>query len=226
MISFVAAEGPLRDRVLEARCQRPNNGLASRACGVLHAAQMKTSWGRQHQRTFALTDGHEILASAEETRNRHPLLGHGARRRNRRDVRTNPVRVDDRPVFLLVRWMIMNPDAPSDRPHTDAQPLEPPARRQAAYPADLAALVLTRWHEATAAGQIDLPPPATSALVDVLAICYQATLLREEGRPVTFRLARSEPDAFAPDAGPPSGLHRRHDGACGARRWALRATTA
>ena len=68
MISVVAAEGPLRDRVLEARCQRPNNGLASRACGVLHAAQMKTSWGRQHQRTFALTDGHEIVASAEEAR--------------------------------------------------------------------------------------------------------------------------------------------------------------
>lgn len=35
MISVVAAEGPLRDRVLEARCQRPHNGLASRACGVL-----------------------------------------------------------------------------------------------------------------------------------------------------------------------------------------------
>jgi hypothetical protein len=31
VISVVAAEGPLRDRVLEARCQRPHNGLASRA---------------------------------------------------------------------------------------------------------------------------------------------------------------------------------------------------
>ena len=102
----------------------------------------------------------------------------------------------------------MNPDAPSDRPNTNAQPPEPPAGRRAAYPADLAALVLTRWHEATAAGQIDLPPAATSALVDVLSICYKATLLREEGRPVTFRLALSEPDAFAPAAGPPSGLHR------------------
>ena len=102
----------------------------------------------------------------------------------------------------------MNPDAPSDRPNTNAQPPEPPAAMQAAYPSDLAALVLTRWHEATAAGQIDLPPPATSTLADVLSICYQATLLREEGRPVTFRLALSEPDAFAPAAGPPSGLHR------------------
>ena len=36
----------------------------------------------------------------------------------------------------------MNPDAPSDRPNTNAQPPEPPAARQAAYPSDLAALVL------------------------------------------------------------------------------------
>ena len=66
MISVVAAEGPLLDRVLDARCQSPQNGLSSRACGILHAAQMKTTWGRERQRTFALTDGHEILASAEQ----------------------------------------------------------------------------------------------------------------------------------------------------------------
>ena len=66
MISVVAAEGPLRDRLVEARCQSPHIGLSSRACGVLHAAQMKTTWGRQRQRTFALTDDQEILASAEQ----------------------------------------------------------------------------------------------------------------------------------------------------------------
>jgi Probable sensor domain DACNV len=104
--------------------------------------------------------------------------------------------------------MIMNPDAPSDRSDTNAPPPELEAASQNAYPSDLAALVLTRWDEATAAGQIDLPPPAPSTLVDVLSICYQATLLREEGRPVTFRLSLSEPDAFAPTAGPPAGLHR------------------
>ena len=102
----------------------------------------------------------------------------------------------------------MNPDPPANRPETSTPLAEAPAAGGYAYPSDLAALVLTRWHEATAAGQIDLPPPATSTLVDVLSICYQATLLREEGRPVTFRLALSEPDAFAPAAGPPSGLHR------------------
>jgi len=66
MISVVAAAGPLLDRVLDARCQSPHNGLSSRACGILHAAQVKTTWGRQRQRTFALTDGHEIFASAEQ----------------------------------------------------------------------------------------------------------------------------------------------------------------
>jgi hypothetical protein len=110
--------------------------------------------------------------------------------------------------FLLVRWMIMNPDAPFDRSDTNAPPPEPPATGQAAYPSDLAALVLSRWREATAAGQIDLPAPALSTLADVLSICYQATMLREEGRPVTFRLSLSEPDSFPPTEGPPAGLHR------------------
>jgi hypothetical protein len=66
VISVVAAEGALLDRVLAARCQRSHNSRSSRACGILHAAQMKTTWGWQRQRTFALTDGHEILASAEQ----------------------------------------------------------------------------------------------------------------------------------------------------------------
>jgi len=90
----------------------------------------------------------------------------------------------------------MNPDAPSDRSDTEAPPPERQAGSQSAYPSDLAVLVLTRGHEATAAGQIDLPPPVASTLADVLSICHRATLLREEGRPVTFRLSLSEPDAY------------------------------
>lgn len=108
---------------------------------------------------------------------------------------------------MLVRW-IMNPDAPADFADTEPPPPEPRGPNLNAYPSDLAALVLTRWHEATAAGQIHLPPPAASTLSDLLTICYQATLLREEGRPVTFRLALSEPEAFEPSVGPPAGLHR------------------
>ena len=111
-------------------------------------------------------------------------LKHAARHlRNR-----GRLQVERSPSLLLVLWMIMKPDAPSDRPNTNAQPPESPAARQAAYPSDLAALVLTRWHEATAARQIDFPPPATSALVDVLSICYKATLLRDVTAPaVTSR---------------------------------------
>jgi hypothetical protein len=102
----------------------------------------------------------------------------------------------------------MNPDSASVRPETRAQAVESSATGEHAYPSELAALVLTRWHEATAAGQISLTAPDLSTLARVLSICYQATLLREEGRPVTFRLAVSEPAAFDPTAGPPSGLHR------------------
>ena len=83
-----------------------------------------------------------------------------------------------------------------------------PLRVDHAYPSDLAALVLHRWDEALTTGRTDLPPPVESALTALLSTCYQATLLREEGRPVTFRLAVGDPDAFAPAAGPPSGLHR------------------
>ena len=84
MISVVAAEGPLLDRVIDARCQSPHNGLSSRACRMLHAAQMKTTWGRQRQRTFALTDHHEILASAEQYRpDRHVRRTGGAHLRHR-----------------------------------------------------------------------------------------------------------------------------------------------
>jgi hypothetical protein len=77
-----------------------------------------------------------------------------------------------------------------------------------AYPADLAERVALRWEQAKAAGRVDLAPPTNADLTTILSTCYQATLLREEGRPVTFRLALGRPDAFDAAAGPPSGLHR------------------
>ncbi len=101
----------------------------------------------------------------------------------------------------------MPPD-PTDDHRPSAQAGERPAAAEHAYPSDLAGLVLARWHEAATAGLITLVPPAISTLARVLSICYQATLLREEGRPVTFRLALSDPDTFDRTAGPPSGLHR------------------
>jgi len=102
----------------------------------------------------------------------------------------------------------MNPDPPADRGEIRARATESFVAGDYAYPSDLAGLVLTRWHEAIATGQIALPALDIATLARVLSICYQATLLREEGRPVTFRLAISGPEAFDPAAGPPSGLHR------------------
>ena len=87
-----------------------------------------------------------------------------------------------------------------------------------AYPRELALLVQQRWAEVPAftrdlAGartsgrpQDLLPSPA--ALERLLSVCYQASLLHEEGRPVTFRVAFTEPESFAASGGPPAGLHR------------------
>jgi hypothetical protein len=98
------------------------------------------------------------------------------------------------------------PDAGSSDQDTGVdRPSEPDTH---AYPRDLAHLVHQRWTEARTLGRIHPLLPDTSSLEHLLSICYQATLLREEGRPVTFRLALSDPEAFDAAAGPPTGLHR------------------
>jgi hypothetical protein len=104
----------------------------------------------------------------------------------------------------LVLQVMREPVVTSGIPNAPASAVRPGH----AYPADLAMLALERWQEARRAGRTHLTPPDAALLAHVLSICYQATLLREEGRPVTFRLALSEPDAFDPTAGPPAGLHR------------------
>jgi len=78
-----------------------------------------------------------------------------------------------------------------------------------AYPPELALAVRERWSSAqvdTTAPALPLPSPAV--LGRVLSVCYQASLLREEGRATTFRLAVSGPEAFASAGGPPASLHR------------------
>src|SRR5512145_3044694 len=105
----------------------------------------------------------------------------------------------------------MNPDSPTRRNDSSGIDDQASGARKVAdhaYPGDLVDLVLGRWHEARAAGQTDLMPPDATSLSRVLSICYQATLLRDEDRPVTFRLALSDPEAFERAAGPPSRVHR------------------
>lgn len=74
-----------------------------------------------------------------------------------------------------------------------------------AYPGDLALFVRDRW-PVGAQGSSSLPD--ATMLEHLISVCYQASLLREEERPVRFRLIFLGPDRFPPDQGPPSGLQR------------------
>jgi hypothetical protein len=77
-----------------------------------------------------------------------------------------------------------------------------------AYPPQLTDLILDRWREVQRATGRDLARPERDRLEAALSSCYQASLLREEGRPVTFRVALADLGAFGASAGPPTGLHR------------------
>ena len=50
--------------------------------------------------------------------------------------------------------------------------------------------------------------PGAVILETLLSTCYQASLLREEERPVIFRVIFAEPGEFPESSGPPEGLHR------------------
>ena len=77
------------------------------------------------------------------------------------------------------------------------------------YPGDLAQFVRDRWRnvpEPTTGGVDRLPGAAE--LEGFFAACYQASMLREEERPVTFRAILAEPALFDPEGRPPEGLQR------------------
>ena len=69
-----------------------------------------------------------------------------------------------------------------------------PASEAHAYPYDLARTVYARWRELL--GQTGVRSTELELLEQAISIAYQASLLQEEGRPVTFRVAFAEPDAF------------------------------
>jgi len=73
---------------------------------------------------------------------------------------------------------------------------------QDAYPADLARFIRERWDEGRAGA---LPDQGT--LEALISTCYQAGLLREEERAVTFRLILCDPDLLPAREGPPGGSH-------------------
>jgi hypothetical protein len=76
------------------------------------------------------------------------------------------------------------------------------------YPGDLARFVRDRWRDVPESpGGVD-PLPDAAALEGFFAACYQASMLREEERPVVFRAILAEPALFAPEGRPPEGLQR------------------
>jgi predicted N-acetyltransferase YhbS len=64
VVTVVPAEGIILERILDATHQISREGLGCQAYARFAAAQMKTAWGRRHQRRFALVDGADLLASA------------------------------------------------------------------------------------------------------------------------------------------------------------------
>ncbi len=76
------------------------------------------------------------------------------------------------------------------------------------YPGDLARFVRDRWRDVPEPpGGVD-PLPDAASLESFFAPCYQASMLREEERPVTFRAILAEPALFASEGRPPEGLQR------------------
>jgi hypothetical protein len=74
---------------------------------------------------------------------------------------------------------------------------------QDTYPADLARFVCGVWDEERF-GTL----PGEGTVEALISACYQASLLREEERAVTFRVILCDPDRLPPNEGPPSGIHR------------------
>jgi hypothetical protein len=75
-----------------------------------------------------------------------------------------------------------------------------------AYPKDLAAFVHDQWQPGNSLEYASLPN--RTDLEHLISVCYQASLLRDEERPVRFRLIFLSPDMFPPDQARSADLHR------------------
>ena len=76
------------------------------------------------------------------------------------------------------------------------------------YPRDLARFVRDRWSDVPGPpGGVD-PLPDAAELDSFFPACYQASMLREEERPVVFRAILAELALFAPEGRPPEDLQR------------------
>jgi len=83
-----------------------------------------------------------------------------------------------------------------------------------AYYEDLSWFVRQRWtaNDANLGNNTPItaaPLPAPPLLEDLFSTCYQASMLREEERPVQVRLVLADPELFPAADVPPLGLHRQ-----------------
>lgn len=83
------------------------------------------------------------------------------------------------------------------------------------YPKDLVEFIYERWQDDSFVGRLcpetanrGFSLPERGVLEQVISTCYQASLLREEERPVMFRLIIRDSYLFAAQEGPPTGMHR------------------
>lgn len=82
-----------------------------------------------------------------------------------------------------------------------------------AYPQQLAAHIYEFWDSVEGAAYSDTEDlsysqlPCLPVLESLISTCYQASLMREEERAVTFRIILSSSKIFSSDQGPPAGLH-------------------
>jgi hypothetical protein len=90
-----------------------------------------------------------------------------------------------------------------------------PAPLGHSYPKDLVSFIFDRWQDASFVERLcpdgdgcRFQLPGREVLEQVLSTCYQASLLREEERPVMFRLIIRDSHLFAAEEGPPTGIHR------------------
>jgi hypothetical protein len=62
----IPAEGAIRERVVAIAHSISSEGLRRHAYSQFDAAQMRTAWGRRHQRRLVLVEGGDVLASATQ----------------------------------------------------------------------------------------------------------------------------------------------------------------
>jgi hypothetical protein len=99
---------------------------------------------------------------------------------------------------------------------TNARSFVESTRTGYAYPDDLARFVWEHWEDypdgVEKPGHERTESPEEAVLETLFSTCYQAGLLREEERPVTFRAILAPPEEFSEEDGPPYGLHRMEFG--------------